>query len=1149
MKLKLNELKKLIRYRWSRRVLFAAVLGLVVVISVVVLIYLQNRSVSREAAQSPTNYGIDVAQLPYATQVEQDGRNTSVVKNQLVVRFTHDLSSTERDQLGRDLKAYSMKRISLNFWVIVFNGVVDIQAKIAQLKDNPLVAEVDYDDIYTVYGNIPPDDLQGTMWWASQINIEQGWQTVQTATGSTGDPLIKVGVVDQSIYDNHNDLAGKIVRLESGATGDHGTHVAGVIGAATDNSIGYAAMGYDVGVVGGGGCDVLGGCASSDIAAAVTLLIDSKVSGANDVRVINLSLGGGDQNSAIHDAIDEAWRAGILLVSASGNCGNPSYLPAGCLGEVDQKSYPASYDHVISVAATNSRGNRAAFSNYSDAGNPDKAQMVDVAAPGGDQSVAMGGQGSEEIVSTFAGGPDRYGGMRGTSQAASMVSAIAALCSSIDPSLTNQQLYDIIQNPNNSLGNSFTNYGLIQAERVLAECAGQPIVNAGGYCNSWFQTSAFSSSTNSTHPFPSYLANGYYYVHDKQTGKIHYAKVQGDSCLAGWQDSSVNLNDTAGRGYTALVVDGYGIGLRFGREEKMVTGANGDVVSIDQLEGQDGVLGNRYFWNSAILVELGGRKWAYQFGGYIMLHGPWQTKTYRAEASASNLWYWEEYGPDFDQGQPYKGAFYTPDGNRGWIYVADQNGNLRKTLVNSNGDLGGWGSAGPNFPGSGKGDYFVVNDQFWVIRGSKVYMGNIDPASGNIDVFSDAPPDLPDEQIDVDWRATDTEGPAYGVYNNTIYVTGKDRVYFLPLNGNCAARTCAESANNGSGNNGSLAGGTSACTVQEWLSAGPDVLVPPITCNAVWKGTPNPDFTPAPGDAPPTGVQYSCRQCGEVYLFPQPDWVSHSPTNQDNGQKDGTGKTGADRTYYHFDYERNTLVNVPPFSWGSGGGQAIAPTPWPTITGIPNVPTNVPCGWPNRREDSRIVTQVCSNGECPANGADNATTCWADRHNYPAIDVGLEFDVFATMDGTAYRCVDPSNGYGTYVLVTNGAYTTLNAHMSSLPTDQNDPSVTGCFSGSVGVKRWVVRRGDYIGTVGMTGETTGPHTHYEIRTPGGQVCPASYMDYSNPACAAGTRVTAAVDQGANWWQQLVLSLNPFILQNTAKDGGSYYDFILEGSHD
>jgi len=494
---------------------------------------------------------------------------------------------------------------------------------------------------------------------------------------------------------------------------------------------------------------------------------------------------------------------------------------------------------------------------------------------------------------------------------------------------------------------------------------------------------------------------------------VWYSPVQADGCLAGWKTSTAAANEDAGRGYPAVVIDGSGVTFRFGRTEQFVADATGDIVEVRILDEK--VNGEHYYWNSAALAEVGGKKYAYIFGGYKMAHGPWEKQTYRAEAVLSTSWNWRKHGPAYDRGQPYKGTFYSPDGNTGWIYVADLDGNLRKISVDSNGNLGSWHSAGSNFPGTGHGDYFVHNGQMWVIQGSKVYVGDIDPATGNIANFSDDPPDLPTDQIEVDWRWTDTEGQSYGIYNNTLYVTGKDRVYFLPLNGDCSPRSCPATAPDG-GATGGTAGDTMACVVPEWLCTGSDVLVPPVTCKSVWVGTPNPEYTPAPGEQPPSGGQTSCRTCKESYIFPQPEWVNSCPTNQDTGQKDGTAYSGTARTYNQFDYEHSSLINVPPFSWGTGaGGEPIAPTPKPTITGIPNVPEDVPCGWPNRAEDSRRVTNVCSSGACPNQGIDNASYCAAHSHTYPAIDVGGGVEVFSTMEGTAYLCQDPGDpSYGVY---------------------------------------------------------------------------------------------------------------------------------------
>jgi hypothetical protein len=93
----------------------------------------------------------------------------------------------------------------------------------------------------------------------------------------------------------------------------------------------------------------------------------------------------------------------------------------------------------------------------------------------------------------------------------------------------------------------------------------------------------------------------------------------------------------------------------------------------------------------------------------------------------------------------------------------------------------------------------------------------------------------------------------------------------------------------------------SACALTEWICRDGDVIVPPVECHAVHY---NPD----------TG-EYSCRFCALTYIDPMPS-IWDCPTNQDYGQKDGTAVSQDKRTYYYYDYEQGSIINVPPYQFG-----------------------------------------------------------------------------------------------------------------------------------------------------------------------------------------------------------------------------------------
>ncbi len=212
----------------------------------------------------------------------------------------------------------------------------------------------------------------------------------------------------------------------------HGTHVAGTIGAATNNGSGVAGINWVSKIV---PVRVLGKCGgyTSDIVDGVRWAAGLSVAGvpanANPARVLNLSLGGsGACSTTWQNGINDAVNAGAVVVVAAGNSNADAanYSPASCAG-------------VITVAATGKAGNRASYSNFGTA--------VEIAAPGGD-SQADGG--TSTIYSTLnAGtttpGADSYAYYEGTSMATPHVVGIVSLVLSVNPALTPAQVTALLQ--------------------------------------------------------------------------------------------------------------------------------------------------------------------------------------------------------------------------------------------------------------------------------------------------------------------------------------------------------------------------------------------------------------------------------------------------------------------------------------------------------------------------------------------------------------------------------------------------------------------------------------------------------------------------------------------------------------------------------
>ncbi|MBM7648275.1 minor extracellular protease Epr [Bacillus ectoiniformans] len=239
-----------------------------------------------------------------------------------------------------------------------------------------------------------------------------GFQAMKSSqafsSGLTGKGL-KVAVIDTGIA-NHAELqvAGGVstVNYTSSWRDDHGhgTHVAGIIGAKKNGS-GIVGIAPDSEIYSVKVMDQKGEGTLQDILEGIDWSI------ANNMDIINLSLGTNSYSQLMKDLSDRAYAKGILLVGASGNSGNAS-------GTGNSVNYPGKFDSVIAVSAVDQYMQRGSFSSV--------GAEVEYTAPG------VG------IISTYLNG--QYAKMDGTSQAAPHVSGLLALLKQASPNATAEQL-------------------------------------------------------------------------------------------------------------------------------------------------------------------------------------------------------------------------------------------------------------------------------------------------------------------------------------------------------------------------------------------------------------------------------------------------------------------------------------------------------------------------------------------------------------------------------------------------------------------------------------------------------------------------------------------------------------------------------------
>ncbi len=352
---------------------------------------------------------------------------------------------------------------------------------LAELRADPMVAYAEPD--YMVEFTRTPNDP----WFGLQWGMENVGQTADNDPGLmgadarafeawdiwTGDPGFKIAVTDTGVSFTHPDLAANMwtnpgeipgngvdddengwiddihgYNMQAGHgipfdTDGHGTHIAGIIGAAGDNGIGVAGMNWE--------CQIVAlkiGDASGAFISTILIALDYIL--ANDIPVSNNSWGCYECFSqAMYDSIEALGNAGHLFVAAAGN----GFLGLGTDNDAFPY-YPASYDldNIIAVAALNNNDRKPKTSNFG-------KRSVDVSAPG------------INVYSTFL--DSGYAFLDGTSMAAPHVTGLVALVAGRQPDLPWQNVRARIietARPVQAMEGRSVSEGIIDALAAVGDC-------------------------------------------------------------------------------------------------------------------------------------------------------------------------------------------------------------------------------------------------------------------------------------------------------------------------------------------------------------------------------------------------------------------------------------------------------------------------------------------------------------------------------------------------------------------------------------------------------------------------------------------------------------------------------------------------------
>lgn len=328
------------------------------------------------------------------------------------------------------------------------------------LAANPAVEHAEPELVYRSAA-LPDDPMRSQQWYLDAVRAPEAWDFAR------GTPLVAVAVLDSGVDLTHPDLRDRIWRNPnetpngrdsdgngyvddlngwdfvsndndpnpevrpgiSRAGANHGTLVAGIIGAAGNNGEGVVGINWNVRIMPLRVLDANGSGSTLAVVRAVRYAVASKA------KVINISFTGSGYSQLLAEALREAHASGVLIVAAAGNEGDTERG-----GDLNiYPSYPACYRGangeriVLAVAALDKNGARSSFSSYG-------SDCVGLSAPG------------ERIYSTQAFRPairgfeEPYGGSwYGSSLSAPIVSGAAALIASMDPSLKGDDLRAVLR--------------------------------------------------------------------------------------------------------------------------------------------------------------------------------------------------------------------------------------------------------------------------------------------------------------------------------------------------------------------------------------------------------------------------------------------------------------------------------------------------------------------------------------------------------------------------------------------------------------------------------------------------------------------------------------------------------------------------------
>ena len=428
---------------------------------------------------------------------------------EMIVQFQPSLSPAAVESMAEGLSLEIQSRAPGQICLVrlargiatLQEGVIDKSIRdrtlevIEELNSRSEVIYAQPNHLLRIEGAITPDDpFLPRMWHFENIFVPEAWEI------TTGSPDIVVAVIDTGAKFNHPDLGPRLTGgqadfiedpqnsldgdgrdFDAEDPGDdpngqnssyHGNHVAGTIGAVTNNGLGVAGVNHVsplmiVRVVGAEGVgsefDIYQGLLYG--VGLPNVLGQQTAGDFVPARVVNMSLGGDVIGPFARQVVEDALETGVIIVASAGNSNS------------SEPHFPSDLPGVLKVGATDLLGNKAPYSNFG--GNF-------IVAPGGNLAADANGDGlADGVISTvwnqFSDTPG-YDFYQGTSMATAHMTGVISLMLSADPNLTREQVMTILgdtatapagQDPSPAGGlHPFFGVGIVNAFRAVASAAG-----------------------------------------------------------------------------------------------------------------------------------------------------------------------------------------------------------------------------------------------------------------------------------------------------------------------------------------------------------------------------------------------------------------------------------------------------------------------------------------------------------------------------------------------------------------------------------------------------------------------------------------------------------------------------------------------------